>query len=95
MKNCIYKKGDQVICKPGYNTEEIDHHDNGGGSGYEEGRVFIIHSITNGPAESFILWPQSTAHSDEDDGMGIYDHAVEYYDPIKRECNKIKIEIGL
>jgi len=46
----MFKSGDRVRCKPGYDTTEES-----GGAGYVEGKEFIVGFITNGD-ENPILW---------------------------------------
>jgi hypothetical protein len=62
-----FKVGDKVRCKPGFNN--IYGNDKYGGAGYEEGREFIICSITYNE----IIWDGNGSH-------GIYKHALELVD---------------
>ncbi len=73
-----FKKGDFVICKPGFDS--TDNPGSGGGSGYESGRIFKVYKISDGNSR-YILWP-SNSTDDNSENCGIFNYAVESYDNI-------------
>lgn len=72
-----FKRGDIVICKPGFTREE-----GSGGAGYEAGKVFKVLFITKLDTD-VILW-----FSEHD--SGIYARACEYYKPSSYSGSKLK-----
>ena len=68
-----FKKGDIVVCLPGFST--LDKDEGGkirGGAGYKDGKIFKIETIsTNGT----ILWPAEIDQVSSS-RMGIWIHAV-------------------
>ena len=82
-----FKKGDVVICTPGFDNGP-DTSESSGGFGYEEGKVIKVMSVdvyTNSrfADKGAILWP-------DDDGGGIWSIAVEHYNPVEIRKRLIK-----
>ena len=76
-----YKVGDKVIC--------IDSTTYPQGSGWDEGKVFII-----GAVETSMLDVEQILAEEYSD-KGIYSSCVELYDSLGRAIDNIKAEIGL
>jgi hypothetical protein len=76
------KKGDVLICLPGFNN--TDHEKFGGGSGYEEGRIIVVGS-TEEHNDGLIIWPNDWLSKQywyqemECFDCGIWDRALAYY----------------
>jgi hypothetical protein len=68
-----FKKGDFVICKPGF--ENTDDKIIGGGTGYKPGRVFKIFNISGSGKDRWVLWPDNGTEYSEN--YGIFHTAVE------------------
>ena len=79
-----FKIGDTVVCVTGFSKNTKSTDSDYPGFGYEEGKVFVIHRITEdnlgrGP----IVWAQT--------GSGIYEIAVKLVQ--KREFKKLKLDL--
>jgi hypothetical protein len=64
------ESGDTVRCLPGFTTEE-----DSGGSGYEEGKEFVVESIDR-YEDGDVLWSAWDINRDEN-SFGVYSRAVE------------------
>lgn len=85
-----FKVGDKVVCKPGFNKEEIGDDSNGAGAGYVSGKKITIWRITeiqDGNDNHFIAWPKDEGE------CGIYVHALRFDTPLEIEHEKIVAEI--
>lgn len=77
------KKGDVLICLPGF--DHTDDEKFGGGSGYEEGRIIVVGDVTDDFKDGLIIWPDvklSKQYWDQYMGCfdcGIWDRALAYY----------------
>lgn len=92
METTIFKPGDKVICIPGF----INNHnyDTYGGAGYEEGKVFTIHSVDSydrKDVNNVVYWPLDKDGNKEP--KGIFHKACEKYSEFDAAIKLIKQEV--
>jgi hypothetical protein len=82
----IFKKGDKVICKPGFHHDYSHQNDpDYGGDGYRERRIIIVDHLSGGN----VVWGSS---SDGSIDGGVYIKALKLHYPIKG--NRVKLKFG-
>ena len=89
----LFKIGDKLRCKPGYNNND-DSNPLGGGSGYAERKRIIVRSIDTIDQVPSALKYKGAIYWPKDGSNGIYEFALELV-PIKLtpEQEKIALEI--
>lgn len=83
------KKGDVLICLPGFIAQGDNSVDRYGGLGYVEGKVIVVYDITKLspplPGKEFVVWPDIVKSgkygksSTSTRGEGIWNGALAYY----------------
>lgn len=78
-----YKKGDWVVCLPGFKEEHVNYKDNtSGGNGYKEDTLFQINEINHLKNSAVsIAWPKY--------GSGIFTQALRLATPLEIQFRKV------